>query len=110
MEGPGNCKVISYSAKWITSALRQSGRSAVWQARLPWEQEVVSSNLTVPTKYVGKFNWLNAWTPNPRDAGSNPVRHAKNGEVAESGLRQSLAKRSGLRASLVQIQLSPPEI
>lgn len=33
-----------------------------------------------------------------------------NGEVAESGLRQSLAKRSGLRASLVQIQPSSPNI
>ena len=26
-----------------------SGRSVVWLARLLWEQEAVSSNLTVPT-------------------------------------------------------------
>lgn len=31
-----------------------SGFSAVWSARLPWEQKVVSSNLTTPTIFFAE--------------------------------------------------------
>jgi hypothetical protein len=33
--------------RWCTES-RNAGRSAAWLARLPWEQEVTSSNLVAP--------------------------------------------------------------
>ena len=42
----------------LFSLFYESGRSAAWLARLPWEQEVVSSNLTAPTKIIKGFRFL----------------------------------------------------
>ena len=36
----------------------ESGRSAAWLARLPWEQEVVGSNPTAPTTIYKDLEFL----------------------------------------------------
>ena len=39
--------------------VNSSGRSVVWLARLLWEQEAVSSNLTVPTIFNSNKPFIN---------------------------------------------------
>ena len=53
-----------------------TGRSAVWQARLLWEQEVVSSNLTAPTNVL-VAQWIEQQPSKLSVGGSSPSQDAK---------------------------------
>jgi hypothetical protein len=77
-----------------------SGRSVAWLARLPWAQEVASSNLAAPTIFFflhccsnlfrGLFtiftprSWLKFYCMGKRKQENHPVKFAKNFQRAKT--------------------------